>query len=327
VNPLELPRDDSREFFDYWLALRAGWRLLAGCALTAALVTFVITEFMMTPYYRATALLRPVAEQSSASQLQGMLTGSAGALSGMLGGLTEEAQRAQEYLAILRSYQFTLALVNDNGLAAAVDPPGGSVLDRFLGSAPPTQWQLYEIMQKRFDCDYDRLSGNLSLYFLDPDPARARRILQLYIENLRSKLQSDDVRRSDAAISSLTEAARSSSDTLLQAQLYELLARQIQQKKLAQVSADFALKVIDPPVVPDRPYTPRVKLDCALAAGLALLLVTFVILVHDSSVHTGSSPERAVGPSQKKLPMEGEADGPPRALRLGQARRVDEERS
>ncbi len=171
MNPLELPRDDSREFFDYWLALRAGWRLLAGCALTAALVTFVITEFMMTPYYRATALLRPVAEQSSASQLQGMLTGSAGALSGMLGGLTEEAQRAQEYLAILRSYQFTLALVNDNGLAAAVDPPGGSVLDRFLGSAPPTQWQLYEIMQKRFDCDYDRLSGNLSLYFLDPDGA------------------------------------------------------------------------------------------------------------------------------------------------------------
>jgi hypothetical protein len=274
--------EDGDQLFEYLSLLRLRGKLLASCALTAAAVTFVVTKFLMTPYYRGTALLRPVAVQSSESLLQGILSGPAGVFGTMLGMSDAEAVRAQDYMAILRSYQFTLALVDSKGLVAEIDPPRASFLGRIMGAQKVTQWQLYSLMQKRFDCEYDRLTGNLTLHFLDPDPMRARQILGLYIENLRSNVRTEEIRSADVAIKSLTDEARSSPDTLLQAQIYELLAHQIQREKLAQVNADFAFKVIDPPVVPDEPFAPRVVFDSLLSAVLALSLVAFGLLTAES---------------------------------------------
>lgn len=267
--------NDRDDLLEYLSLLRSRGKLLATCALIAATVTFVVTKFLMTPYYRGTALLRPVGEQSSESRLQGIIEGGVGAFGTMLGGMSDaEGERAQEYMAILRSYQFTLALLDSKGLATEIDPSRASFLNRIMGTGKLTKWQLYSLMQKQFDCEYDRLTGNLTLHFLDPDPMRARQVLRLYIESLRNKLRTDEIRSADAAIQSLTDESRSSPDTLLQAQLYELLAHQIQRTKLAQVNADFAFKVIDPPVVPDKPYLPRVVLDSVLSAALVLFLVT-----------------------------------------------------
>jgi hypothetical protein len=273
---------DRDDLFEYLSLLRSRGKLLATCALIAATVTFVVTTFLMTPYYRATALLRPVAVQSSESLLQGIVGGPAEVFGTMLGMSDAEAARAQEYVAILRSYQFTLALLDSKGLATEIDPPRASFLGRIMGAQKVAQWQLYSLMQKRFDCEYDRLTGNLTLHFIDPDPMRARQILGLYIENLRSKVRTEEVRSADAAIQSLTDEARSSPDTLLQAQIYELLAHQIQREKLARVNADFAFEVIDPPVVPDKPFTPRVVLDSVLSAVLALFLLAFGLLSAES---------------------------------------------
>ena len=71
-------------------------------------------------------------------------------------------------------------------------------------------------------------------------------------------------------------------DSLLRENLYALVARQVQQQKLAEVEADFAFKVLEPPVSPDRPYSPRASLNCFLVLILVPLLMAAAIVIRES---------------------------------------------
>jgi hypothetical protein len=133
----------------------------------------------------------------------------------------------------------------------------------------------------RLSTDYDFKSGNLTLYFLDPSPADAQRILGYYLDSLRDKLRNEEVQAGASAASSLEEEVRKTSDALLQTQLYELMARQIQREKIAQVQSDFAFKVIEPPVVPDNYFEPKARHNATLASSITFALVCTWILASD----------------------------------------------
>src|SRR5262249_28304080 len=132
------------------------------------------------------------------------------------------------------------------------------------------KWRAYKKMQHRFSCEYSIKTGNVTVYFKARTPAEAERILGYYVEDLREKLRSREVQSAGAAIESMKAEARVTSDALLQAQLYELIAKQMQQLRLAQVEADFAFTVLEPPAAPDKPYSPNVLLWSAIAGFLIL---------------------------------------------------------
>ena len=127
------------------------------------------------------------------------------------------------------------------------------------------------MIQSNFDCSYDRLSGNLNLKFIDKTRESAKVILGFFIADLRDRVQSQEVRSAKGALSSLTEEANRTSDSLLRSQIYELISRQVEREKVAQAEADFAFKLIEPPVVPDRPYSPRALVDAVVAGLFAFL--------------------------------------------------------
>ncbi len=126
-------------------------------------------------------------------------------------------------------------------------------------------------------CNTVVLGGALTLHFIYPNPATARNVLGLYIKNLSDKLRQSQAHSAAAARASLTDEAKRTSDLLLQNQLYELIARQLEQEKVAEAETDFAFKTIQTPVVPDRPFKPRVALDTVLACVLASFIACFGI--------------------------------------------------
>src|SRR5262249_12461961 len=136
-------------------------------------------------------------------------------------------------------------------------------LPTILRSKDP-RWRAYRRMKKAFSCYYSNQTGNISLYFEAKSPERAQRILGYYVNDLREKLRNQEVQNAESAINSMKAEARTTSDALLQSQLYELIAKQMQQLKLAEVEADFAFSVLEPPIAPDRAYSPSVPLDSAL---------------------------------------------------------------
>jgi len=131
----------------------------------------------------------------------------------------------------------------------------------------PDRWTLYRLMSSRLQASFEGSTGNFTLKFIDPNPAEAKRILSLYIDSMRQKLRDRAIASSEAAVKALRVAVSNTSDALMAGQLDQLLAQQLQQLGTAEVQADFAFVVVDPPMVPPAPYFPRPLID-SLAAGI-----------------------------------------------------------
>lgn len=243
-------------------------RLIIGLTVAVAAAFGLYAKFVHPKLYRAQALITPKLVMSDSDAGFGAISALGGFGAGGLGSLLgidtgNNAVTAQRYIAIMRSYDFTTSLARKYNLAPVIAGPKARTI------AP---WRLHEMMNSRLSFAYDYTSGNLELYFLDSKPAEARRILGLYLESLRDKLRAETVRTASAAAQSLKDEIRKTPDALLQTELYELMARQIQREKLAQVQANFAFEVVEPPVVPDHYYSPSAR-QWAVLSGIAALFV------------------------------------------------------
>lgn len=238
-------------------------------------------KYFSVKWYRAQALITPVSPDATlaSSVGEGASTG-IGGMSGLaemfsMGGESDNISISERYIAIMTSYAFTIDLINRYHLDR-------KIVTTNTGHVPHlSPWKMHEAIVGRFQTDYDYRSGNLALYFIDPSAAEAKAILEDYLASLRDKVRSEEVQAASSAVASLQDEIRDTSDALLQNQLYELVARQIQREKIAQVQADFAFKVIEPPVVPDNYYAPQPRRNAIIAAVITFVLLCVGILAWD----------------------------------------------
>jgi len=270
---------DEGELIDlrpYLLVLTARWRTIAGVAVLAGVIAAAIASLTLPKWYLASAVVRPI----STSAVESRITGAMGALGGgELGGLasslTGSGNESGEYVAILHGFGFNVALADRHHLKDELLKPG--LLSFLHSKQKDPDWAIYRALQKRFDCDYSIKTGNLTLKFEAKSRADAERILGYYIDDLMQLMRTREVRDATSAIESLEAEAVSSPDPVLRAQLYELVAKQVERKKTAQVEADFAFRVLDPPAASDQPSKPRVALDAVVAALLGFLCAVWLV--------------------------------------------------
>jgi hypothetical protein len=296
-----VPRDNREEALDLLelgrLLIRR-WRLVVLSGAVPALLCFFVAKFVVTPEWGAVATVRPIDRQMQMQSFMGLGYAS---IMGSLGSASEllhqgmESDEAQEYTSILGSYDFTLQLIERHGLANHLlnQSPwySPSRLLRSLTSAlgsrqssdATVKWKMYELMGDRFDCEFNVDTGNLELRFVDKDPEMAGKILAWYVSDLREMLRAQEIRSIRWALESLRSEAAKTADAYLQGQLYQLSAIQLQNLTMAGAESDFAFKVIQSPVVPSRPYSPRPVLDAAIL-GLAGAIAAVLWLVVGASL-------------------------------------------
>ncbi len=275
--------EEGAQLFVYLLLLRRALRLIALASAASFVATALFTKLAMAKSYRAVAIIRPVTQSAVQGRLTGVLLpiggGLGGGLTSMLsGGANNDAE---EYLTILTSYAFLVRLAEKHHLTGELDALSGR--GGWLGLRKPAdpKWRLYQALRRRFDCSYSLKSGNLTLYYKDRSRLQAEKVLGFYVDDLREKLRTQAIQDATVAVDSMKGEAGSTADVLLETQLYELVARQVQQKMLAEAQADFAFKVLEPPVAPDAPCSPTVVFDSVLMSLLtALLLSMGIILPH-----------------------------------------------
>lgn len=271
--------EEDEEYVDlrpYLLTIMERWRTIAAVAIAATSITALAAAFVLPKWYRASTIIRPISTPNVESRMAGLLGGIGGGLSGGLGGIAESLggggeNDAEEYIAILRGFQFNITLAERHHLLDKLLTPG--LLGRLLHASKPkdSKWAAYRALKRRLTCEYSIKTGNITLYFKDKNRSDAEKILGYYIEDLRDLLRGREMRDTSSAIDSLETEAASTPDALLRAQLYELVARQVERKKTAQVEADFAFRVLDPPAASDEPYSPWVLLDSVLAGIFGLI--------------------------------------------------------
>lgn len=284
------------ELLRYWRVLRARWLWIAGPTIAVMLVVGLHTKFAATKYYRAETVVTPVPPSQSLASTTGMgaLEGIGGGVMSMFGfyGESDNTVIAHRYLAIMRSFSFTTELAKRYQLEPHIARTNG-ILPSGLGP-----WDVHRALSDSFDAQYDYKTGNLTLYYFDPDPAHARQMLGRYLDSLREKVRSEEIASATSAASSLQEEIGKTRDALLQNQLYELLARHVQRAKLAQVQADFAFKMVEPPLVPEKPHRPSAR-ESALLAGFVVFVglcatVLGVDMVRRARAHLGAVEHAAV---------------------------------
>jgi Chain length determinant protein len=239
--------------------LKPHWKLIAAAALAAMTMAALYQIFIATKRFQAYAVIMP------ATTGQSVLSESATVGEPARAAFEPSARSAGRYVAVMNSYDFTMALVTPLHLDTRLIARDGTDPSKL------TPWRIYQQINQRFSSRYDYDSGELTLYYVDSDPALAGEILSGYIEELRERVQREHMRSSSAAVISLREEVSHSRDPLIQAQLYELMAHQIEHQALAPLRAEFALRVVQPPVVPDKWYSADIALSI-LWAGLSIVL-------------------------------------------------------
>ncbi|MGH7780948.1 MAG: Wzz/FepE/Etk N-terminal domain-containing protein [Candidatus Binataceae bacterium] len=285
--PIRSRDDDYVDLRPYLEALAKAWRTIALVTALAAVATAVLTGLILPKWYRASATIRPVAQNDIAGRISGLvggLGGGLGGLAGMAGGLGGAgASSAKEYIAILTGFRFNLDLAGRHDLRRKLLPRSPGILAALgLGRAHDPDWVIYREQEKRFECEYSIRTENLTLYYEAKNRAEATRVLGYYIDDLRELLKTREVRDAKAAVDSLEDEASTTGDAMLRAQLYELAAKQVERMKMAQVDADFAFRVLDPPAASDKPYRPQVMLDTFIAAFLAAMVTALAILLRSA---------------------------------------------
>src|SRR5579875_519852 len=291
--PHHLYYEDEVDLREYLRPLVKRWRFIAAVTVLAMAATGSVTGFLLPRYYRAEAVIRPVAQPALQGRLAGRLSSFGGSSGAGLGGIAAAVgggggSDAEEYLPILKSYPFVIALVKKHHLW---DRMLEQTQDMITGRLPEhPSWAIYYLMKKRFSAEYSLKTGNVTVAYEDRDRAQAEQILSYFIDDLREKLRARQIDETTAAAQALREEAAATSDALLQAHLYELMARQLERKKLAQVQADFAFVVLVPPNASVKPYRPKVVLDTAIAGMLALILAMAWVLLREPSAERAPSP-------------------------------------
>ena len=256
------------------VVLARSWKKLACATSVATLGCAFLAMFVMPKWYQAEAVLRPVSEV-----MPNRLAVSERPLGGVSSLLENvvPTSRAEELMATVESFQFSLAMVKNHHLERALRTKHWLPWNRH----PDPSWEIYRTLKERFSCDYSVITGNLTLYYQDRDRTMAQTILGFYVDDLRAKLREEQVGTTTATAKSLKDEAGSTPDTLLQQQLFQLIAEQLQQQKLAMVDANFAFKVIDAPRASDKPYSPSVLLVSGLAFVVTLFISCLIILTRE----------------------------------------------
>ena len=229
-------------------------------------------SLVMTKIYRATAVITPVDRQDNEG---GRLSLMAQQLGGLPGISTASSVSASEIVSLLNSnilrekviekYDLLPVLFNDEWDEGK---KGWRTNDK---DDTPTVWDGIRMFDDMVSVDHDT-EGNMITISVDyHKPEMAATIVTAFLATLNEHMSSESKRVAETNKRYLEEQLKSSSDPFIKQKIYNLIAQQIETAMMAGVKENFAFKVIDPPMVPDKKVRPRRGLMVVMSFAVSLV--------------------------------------------------------
>lgn len=261
------------------------WRRRWWIAASTALVTagFIAIALTMTPIYRSTAVLVPASSDADIG------TGGLSAALGQLGGLASLAglslstgtAQTEEALAVMRSRQFIERFIADNNLMPTLFPKKWDP-NRRQWKVPeagrPTPSQSYRYFSKKvLSVTQDKKSKLVTLQIYWRDRQQAAAWANEFVRRINAEMRSRVISQSDASIKYLQTELSKTSEVSIREAISRLMEAQIKQRMIANVTQEYAFRVVDQAMIPDRDekVTPRRTL-MAIAGFLLGLTIGIV---------------------------------------------------
>lgn len=264
--------------------LWAHWVTLAIFAGTFGALS-VIYALTRTPLYESISLLAPAnAANGQISSLGGML----GQLSGLAGGLGFAGGGASEneVVAVLQSREFALRFIQENDMLPIMFP---SLWDKKHQRWRSTSEKggvrkgpLSDDVVRAFDrvrtVIVDRSTRFIRLVVHAPSPTLAHTWASAMIAEINEVMRKRSLKESQRAVKLLSKSVETEQVESIRVAAAALLEAQLRREVLAQSRTDYALRVLDPPSLPDQRFYPKRTRMVIIGTGLGFLFGCIFVL-------------------------------------------------
>ncbi|NND65502.1 MAG: hypothetical protein HKM24_06015 [Gammaproteobacteria bacterium] len=263
---------------------------------TIAVIVGVLIALLLTPVYRATVVAMPVTTEGPSGGLS-QLFNQFGDLASFAGVNISGNRNVDETIAVLNSRQFVDQFVRQHNLMP--------LLFKDQWDAKKNQWSVTEDAVPTFHDAFELFHEEIRRVVKDKDTGLVRLQIEwfdneaaaawanLTIEQLNQTMRQRAIKESTANIKFLTEQLEETSKVDIQQVLFNLIETEMQNQMLLNVREQFALRVIDPAMVPDgdRYFKPNRHLIVALSllVGLMISFVFVFLAYHFVPQRTASS--------------------------------------
>lgn len=256
-------------------------RLVARRRLVVAIVAlftagFAAASFLMTPVYRATAVLAPAGTQSSGRGLLNSALGELGGVAALAGINVGTADpQTEEALAVLKSRELTESFVREWNLmpklfARRWDATNHRWKASWFGS-PPTPAKAFEQFERHIrSVTSDKKTGLVTLQIDWKDRKEAAEWANELVRRVNEEMQSRAIAEADASMAYLGKEAQAAQTVTERDAIGRLMDTQIKQRMVATVSREYAFRVVDKALAPDEDDPVKPQKAVLIAEGFLL---------------------------------------------------------
>jgi LPS O-antigen subunit length determinant protein (WzzB/FepE family) len=259
-NPAEQPELRLSELIH--LLQRKKW-LIAGFAVVLTALAG-IAGVLLPKHWKAVIVISPVTQtQGSGAQLSGvgsMLSSLGGGLASLAGLAGNDSKRA-ESLAVLQSEALTEKYIQQNDLLPTLFKKQWDAQNRrWRVTDPaylPTLWKGNEFFKKNVRTILtDPKSGLVTMTISWTDAHTAAKWANDLVAMTNDYLRKKAIDESERNIAFLNEQAAKTDIVTVKQAIYSILQSEINKEMLARGNDEYAFKILDPAVAPERPSTP-----------------------------------------------------------------------
>jgi uncharacterized protein involved in exopolysaccharide biosynthesis len=243
----------------------------------------VVFAMLSPPIYRASAILMPAVSERDG--LRGSLNGALGQLSGLasLAGVGAGGGNAEtvESLAVLRSRQFTESFIKDKDLIPQLAVSQWKIFAPLSTEKNQSAAKAFHYFDKKIrTINQDAKTGLITLLVDWKNPAEAADWANELVTRANSEMRRRAIAKADASVGFLEAERAATIDLATRESINHLIESEIKQRMLANVSPEYAFRVIDKAMVPDKDdLAPPRKLVVALAGPPIGLLVGVALVL------------------------------------------------
>jgi uncharacterized protein involved in exopolysaccharide biosynthesis len=259
---------------------RRWWIVLAIVACTAVAA---VAAFLTTPVYRATTVMVPAGSERSnmGAGLNAML-GQLGGLAAMAGvNVSATDIETEEALAVLKSRQFTESFIQDKQLMPTLFAHKWDAQRRtWKAGKQPTAAQAYKYFSKKVrTVTQDKKTGLVTLDIDWRDRELAAQWANELVQRLNTEMRARAIDKANASVGYLESELERTTVVATREAINRLIEAQIQRRMLANVTQEFAFRIVDRALPPDRDDPIRPKKLLLIAVGFVLGIALGVIAV------------------------------------------------
>jgi len=276
--------ENEIDLLELWRTLLKYKRMILAAMFAAALLSAGIS-LLMHNIYRGEVLLAPV--QSDNNRTGGLASVLGGGLGGLasLAGISLGGGSTEESLAVLQSREFLWKFVQEKKLMPILFKDNWNAEQKKWKEIDPKkqpgQMDVYRLFNKDgvLKVEKDKKTNLVTVAVEWKDAALAADWANALVERLNQYLAQQAIARSESNLKYLNEQLMSTQIEEMRKTLFDLIANEQKNAMLAKTQKDFAFKVLDPAVEPDKKIKPKrslIVILAAIVAGFMAILYAFI---------------------------------------------------